>query len=199
MSKTVEEWRPVVGYEGLYEVSDWGRVRSLDRYVEYYNPMFKKISKRFWKGIVLKKVKNTHGYYIVSLRDYNHKSHEGKIHRLVAKAFIPNLQNKPFIDHINGNKTDNRVENLRWATPMENNNNPNTIVNMRGIQNGRQLNRKDQSKIVYQYTLDGKLINVYPSASEAARQMGCSFTTISKVCRGKRNKALNYKWTYEQF
>lgn len=199
MSKLVEEWRNVKGYEGLYQVSDWGNVRSLDRINEFYNPMLKKMSKRFWEGKVLKKVKNQDGYDVVSLRDYNHKGHDGKVHRLVAEAFLPNPQNKPTVDHINGDKQDNRVENLRWATNKENNNNPNTIVNMRGIQNGRQLNRKDSSKVVYQYTLDGILINTYPSASEAARQIGCHIGTIAQVCRGVRTKAFNYKWSYEQY
>ena len=199
MSRTVEEWRPIQGYEGLYEVSDWGNVRSVDRTFEYYHPSAKKNIKRTFKGIVLRKVLNEDGYHKVTLVDRNHKGHEGKVHRLVAQAFIPNLDDKPTVDHINGDKTDNNVENLRWATSMENNNNPNTIVNMRGIQNGRQLNRKDASKIVYQYDLDWNYITNYPSASEAARQMGCNKGTIAKACRRwNNNKILNYNWSYER-
>ena len=185
MSKLVEEWRDVKGYEGLYQVSDWGNVRSLS--YNHTNTI---------KNLTLVNAKN--GYLVVCLhKDAIQK--EGKVHRLVADAFLPNPQNKPTVDHINGDKQDNRVENLRWATNSENNNNPNTMVKMRGIQNGRQLNRKDCSKVVYQYTLDGRLINTYPSASEAARQIGCHIGTIAQVCRGVRNKAFNYKWSYEQY
>lgn len=118
MSKLVEEWRDVVGYEGLYEVSDWGNVRSVDRY----------IGKRFWKGQVLRKVLNSYGYHIVSLRDHNHKGHEGKVHRLVAEAWLPNLENKPIVGHTktlpNGleDKTANEAWNLQWMTQKENGN-----------------------------------------------------------------------------
>lgn len=182
MSKLVEEWRPVVGYEGLYEVSDWGNVRSLN-----YN--------KTNQVKLLKQVAAKDGYLVVCLHK-NGKQKEGKIHRLVATAFIPNQDDKPTVDHINGNKTDNRVENLRWATQMENNNNPNTIVNMIGIQNGRQLNRPDVSKRVLQYDLDLNLINEYPSESEACRQLGCHVGTISKSIRRGVNKVYNFNFRY---
>ena len=122
MSKQIEEWKPVIGYEGIYEVSDCGNVRSLN-----YN--------KSGKVKLLKQITAKDGYLVVCLHK-NGKQKEGKVHRLVATAFIPNPDNKPCIDHISTIRNDNRVENLRWATSMENSNNPNTIVNMRGIQNG---------------------------------------------------------------
>ena len=196
MSIEIEEWRPIQGYEGLYEVSDWGRVKSLDRTFEYLNRG--RMIKRAFKGQVLKKVLNKDGYHIVSLFDYNHKLHQGKVHRLVAEAFLPNHEDeKNIIDHINGNKIDNRAENLHWVDAKENANNPNTILNMRGIQNGRQVNRKDCSKVVFQYDLNWNFIKEYPSASEASRQNNCHQGTIAKAAKGhNNNKVLNYYWKY---
>lgn len=178
----METWKDVVGYEGLYQVSDEGNVRSLN-----YNHTNKV------KELSLVEAKD--GYLVVCLHK-NGTQKEGKVHRLVAEAFIPNPQNKPCIDHRNGDNQDNNVCNLRWVTSLENNNNPITKARMKGIQNGRQLNREDVSKKVLQYDMDWNLIKEYPSASEAARQMRCCPDTISKVCRGVRNKALNYYWKY---
>lgn len=121
MSKEIEEWKPVVGYEGLYEVSDWGNVRSLDR--TFVNSIG---CKRFYKGQMLKKVLNSYGYHIVCLHDAEHKQNEGKVHRLVAEAFIPNPENKKEVGHLktmeNGleDRTANEVWNLAWMTREEN-------------------------------------------------------------------------------
>ena len=124
MSKIVEEWRPVVGYEGLYEVSDWGNVRSVDRTFEYYNRG--NLIKRTFKGQPLKKVLNFEGYHIVTLSDANHKQRQCKVHRLVAAAWLPNPENKDEVGHLktldNGleDKTANEAWNLAWMTREEN-------------------------------------------------------------------------------
>lgn len=128
MSKEIEEWRPVVGYEGLYEVSDWGNVRSLNRTFEYYHPSKGGIIKRSFKGKVLKKTTNFEGYYVITLADRNHKLHQAKVHRLVAESFILNPENKPVVGHLktlpNGleDKTANEAWNLAWMTQRENTN-----------------------------------------------------------------------------
>lgn len=104
----LEEWKDIPGYEGLYQVSNLGRIYS------------------FKTGEYLKLGINSHGYTRVSLLK-NYKTRQHNVHRLVALAFIPNPDNKPNVDHINGDKADNKVENLRWVTQKENINNPITL------------------------------------------------------------------------
>ena len=107
-----EEWRPVVGYEGLYEVSNTGRVRSLDRYDN---------RNCFRKSKVLSPVKDKYGYLLVNLY-CNGKQHQMKIHRLVAEAFIPNQDDLPQVNHKDEDKTNNNVTNLEWCDATYNNN-----------------------------------------------------------------------------
>ena len=109
-----ELWKPISGYEGIYEVSSLGRVRSLDRVVVDYRGIEKSVG-----GKILKPGVTNKGYYIVSLNSVD-KRHTLTVHRLVANAFVPNLDNKPQVNHINGIKTDNRICNLEWLTNEEN-------------------------------------------------------------------------------
>lgn len=112
----LEEWRDVPGYEGLYQVSNLGRVYSF------------KTNRYLKMGI------NSHGYKRAPLLK-DDKTQLRNVHRLVALAFIPNPDNKPNVDHINGDKTDNRVTNLKWATQKENINNPTTLEKLRNNPN----------------------------------------------------------------
>lgn len=174
MKDIIETWRPVVGYEGLYEVSDQGRVRSLKRNTT--------------NGKILIPIKNKSCYLNVHL-SIDGISRLFRLHRLVAFAF-PEICGEYFegavCNHKNENKLDNRAENLEWCTPKYNTN------------WGTGLKRMAQklSKSVAQYTIDGVLIAIYSSTAEAARQTGYSQSHICKCCQGKQQIAYGYVWRY---
>lgn len=112
----MELWKEVKGYEGYYEVSSIGRVRSVDRYV---NTGIRHSEKKLVKGSLLKLSLKRNGYLAVDLRKGS-KQKTVSVHRLVAIAFIPQVEGKPIVNHKNLIKTDNRVENLEWVTRSEN-------------------------------------------------------------------------------
>jgi hypothetical protein len=110
----LEIWKPVVGFEEFYEVSNCGNVRSKDRLVWRGKSYYKK------PGIEMRKSPTTTGYWKIRLTDKNGLGKDHKVHRLVAAAFIPNPEGKPFINHIDGNPLNNHVSNLEWCTQSEN-------------------------------------------------------------------------------
>lgn len=113
-----EEWRDIKGYEGLYQVSNLGRVRSLPREVAYIRVRNNKAQNiiSHHSGRIMSSPINGEGYAQVPITRGNNM----RVHRLVAETFIPNPENKPFINHIDGNKANNRVDNLEWCTNSEN-------------------------------------------------------------------------------
>ena len=121
-----EIWKPVVGYEGVYEVSNKGRIKSLERIVNTKN-------RQIHRHESIRNLKIHDGYYYVTLAK-NCKRETIAVHRIVAMAFIDKPNEKNHIDHINTNRLDNRVENLKWCTRLENARNPIThqkVVNSR--------------------------------------------------------------------
>ena len=175
-----EEWRDVVGYEGLYQVSSEGRVKSLER--KFINKIGRE---RYVKECFLKPGADRGGYLRVGLCD-GEKRKTFKVHRLVCEAFHENPDNKPQVNHINEIKTDNRASNLEWATARENSN--------FGTRNERL--GKAQSKPVGQYTLDGDLIKAWQSTNEVQRQTGFSQGNISLAANGKYKQAYGFTWKY---
>ena len=172
----METWKNIKGYEGLYQVSSEGRVKSLER---------KDCLGRIVKERVLKTAPNAQGYPIVCLY-VGGRQKLFKVHRLVCQAFHKNPENKPCVNHIDENKTNNCASNLEWCTYEENNNH--------GTHNERVA--KDNSKPVRQYTLDGGLIKVWASPCEAGKQGGFDSATISNVANGKRKTHKGFIWKY---
>lgn len=193
-----EVWKDIEGYEGHYQVSDFGRVRSLDRVSS---------SGRKLKGKVLKQ-KITKGYNMVGLSK-DGKQKNKTVSRLVAKAFTPNLENKPEVNHVDENKRNNRADNLEWVTSKENANHgtrkdrigkyvrENPHLYEKGWKSLERFNKRRLDKKVAM--IDAKtneIIKVFDSRKEANLYLGLSpkSTGITDVISGRIKTSRGYKW-----
>lgn len=172
-----EEWKDIQGYEGKYQVSNYGRVKSLARYRKNNGN-----SQSFQGERILKQQINNNGYCIVELcRDAKRKRHT--VHRLVASTFISNDENKEQVNHKDENKQNNHVDNLEWCTCKENAN--------YGTHNERMVKTKGTPVIASDET--GTEIEFY-SLAEAERQTGVSQGNISRCLNGARGQAGGMYW-----
>lgn len=185
-----EIWKDIKWYEGQYIVSNLGNVRSLDRYVNTYH------GPRICLGQPLKQYIGHDGYLHVALS--KRKKHKRIMaHRLVAEAFIPNPDNKPQVNHIDGDKQNNCVDNLEWCTASENQlhsvrilkHKPYKIPSMFGVKHWR-------SKVVLQIK-EGKIIAEFYGTREAKRKTKIDDRSIGACCRGERKTAGGYEWKYK--
>ena len=176
-----EEWRDIAGYEGCYQVSNLGRVKSLERtFID------KRKHKQHIKERILKPQPCRDGYLQVFLCNSSDKKKNFSVHRLVCGAFLENPENKPCVNHIDEDKTNNTASNLEWCTYKENSNH--------GTRNARMA--KTKNKPVGQYTTNGKLLKIWQSLMEVQRQLGFAPSNICKVARGKNKTAYGYVWKY---
>lgn len=166
-----EVWKPVVGYEGLYEVSNIGRVRSINFH-------------KSGKAKVMRPSFNTWGYLIVDLRK-NNKRHSYTVHRLVALAFIPNPDNLPEINHKNEIKYDNTVENLEWCTRKYN------------INYGTGNERRGRRKSIVQLDNNGNVVRKWESGFAASRYYQICRANIYNCLHGKQKTSKGFVWKYE--
>lgn len=172
-----EEWRDVVGYEGKYRVSSLGRVKSMERSV-----MVRRLGGEHARNLPGKLLKSTigkTGYYTVSLCGKN-----AKLHRVIAEAFIPNPHKKDLINHKNGIRTDNRLDNLEWCTHAENlRHAAHTLKTMNLLHEMRGVECTDTNK-------------AYDSLASAARDTGLKPQNIYHVCRGHWLTCGGLHWRY---
>lgn len=173
----METWKDVAGYEGMYQVSDEGRVRRLVGY-------------KCKATRILKPVKHTNGYLLVRLCK-NGESKCTRIHRLVADAFIPNTENKGDVNHIDGNKTNNHVSNLEWATRSENLKH----AHMSGLASTEKaIKASADSRKKRVVRSDGE---VFESEKEAAIAINAPRPSICKVLKGELRQTHGYSFRYE--
>lgn len=196
----IELWKPVVGYEGLYEVSNLGSVRR----IFFSRPKYQGSHKKTLWYKKLNGYENNCGYVVVCLHDKNKKQALKSIHRLVAEAFIPNTENKPQVDHINTIRTDNRVENLRWVTAKENNNNEITLDNKVNRYNkykhpmkGKLGGCNPKAIPIIQYSKNNEIIQEWSCATEASRVLNISQGNIVSALKGKLKTSAGYIWKYK--
>ena len=193
-----EIWKDVVGYEGLYQVSNLGRVKSLG-------------FDKWHKGRILKPAFDSKGNYLFVGLHKDGKVTQRNVHRLVAESFIPNPNSLPCVNHINEIKTDNRAANLEFCTIEYNSNYGNAKKNM--IESRRKNNEQEEinkkikdakkrnqsyscEKPVAQYTISGTLIATYESATDAERKTGISRGGIQRCCIGRYLQAKGFIWKY---
>ena len=181
-----EIWKDIIGYEGYYQISNLGNVKSLDRILKDNGGIFIKTGN-------YKKFEKQTGYKRVALSK-NNQDKKFMVHRLVAQAFIPNPDNKPFIDHIDGNRANNKVDNLRWVTHKENMKNPITVLRKSEAAKGLGAIRKQCARKCRIKCIETNV--VYESMAECERITGIRECHISEVCRGRRKKAGGLKWSY---
>lgn len=170
----MEIWKDIIGYEGVYQISSFGRVKSLH-------------NKAGIKELIMKPHKKYNGYYQIRLKNKGTEK-DFSIHRLVALHFIPNPENKPQVNHLNEDKSDNRVENLEWCTQAYN--------NIYGTRIERVKNKV--GKPILQYDLEGKFLKEYPSLAEASKQNKFSMGNLSACCLGRYAQANGYIWKYKE-
>ena len=189
-----EIWKDIEGYEGIYQVSNLGRVRSLDREVPNCNAAGY-VGTKILRGKILKPLKMANsGYMEVHLKSNGQVKH-GRIHRLVAEAFIPNPDNLPEINHKDEDKTNNRADNLEWCDRQYNSNYGTRLIRISDTKKGNYYNMRS----VQQLSEDGKVIRTYPSVKEAAAQTGASESVIIRICKGQKGQtAKGYRWRYAE-
>lgn len=163
-----EMWKDIKNYENLYQISNTGKVHSVRNDID------------------IKPFINNNGYYEIVIKKDKKQKHF-RVHRLVAQAFISNLNNLPQVNHIDGNKLNNNVNNLEYCTQSE---------NMRHAAKNNLLHNKGKKTKINQYDLNGNFIKTWNSMKEIENEYNVSHTTIRFCCKGKNKTSKGYIWRY---
>lgn len=179
----METWKTIAGFEG-YEISSYGRLKAKDRIIIYKDGRVCNFKERILDGMLTKK--GYRKYHLSSNKKPGYRTSK-LAHRLVAEVFIPNPENKPQVNHIDGDKLNNNVSNLEWCTNAENH------------QHKLDNNLYPPShfpKRVGKFTLEGELLEEFSSIYAAAKSMGTKQWIISRVVNGKRDTYKGFLWKY---
>lgn len=184
-----EIWKDIIGYEGIYQISNLGRVLALPKIVN----SSKSIN---GKRITSARIKCTrvdrYGYETVKLTDSNSVYKHYTIHRLVALSFIPNPNNYPSINHKDENKLNNTPDNLEWCTVKYNN-----LYNDRQDKINLLLTNGLLSKPVIQYSLDGVFVREFPSVNQVCRELNIFKAGVSGCCNNRASTYKGFKWSFK--
>lgn len=191
MSK--ETWKDVDGYVGKYQVSNLGNVKSLKRYVKNKNGM------RVVKEKMLKPYLNNKGYWAVSLTE-NHKSKLKFVHRLIAEAFIRYIDNKPFVNHKDGVKTNNNIKNLEWCTQKENVEHAIKSGKYDNVFRVARIKKPNHNihlrKKIIQKDINGEIIKEWEGINVACKELKIDSGNVIKALKGKQKKCGGFIWEY---
>lgn len=193
--KETEIWKDIPEYEGLYQVSNWGRVKSLNY-------------KHSGKEGILKPDKKKNGYLYVNFLK-NGEVKNFYIHKLVCLTFLENPLNLPQVNHKDENKENNFVDNLEWVSPKENINYGTANERRSKSHKGKKLLEETKRKLseankgkgvkpILQFTLEGIFIREWDSVTTASKELNISKGNITLCCQGKRNKCSGYIWRYKE-
>ena len=180
-----EIWKDIVGYEGLYQVSNLGRVKSCERMIVHFRGGLRKLKEKIRKA-----AKDTDGYLVLDLyRNGKGKFH--KVHRLVAISFLETQDGKNEVNHINGQKEDNNINNLEWCNSSEN--------QLHAFRNGLKKPQINNEKAVIMYSKeDRKFIMEFKSIAKASKHLNCKTGDIVSVLKGRQKSVRNHIFEYKK-